>query len=276
MNDLVFIKRHQAVCDSLQVAEKFGKRHAEVLYAIEGRPCSCGGKGCRKCNYRGYQQRGILMDLGDVATSQLPTGKEDKNYQQFDLGVSATSQLPKMFQKICYIHPQNKQEYHKYLLNRDGFTLLAMGFTGQEALIWKLRYIQAFNLMEQNLLQHQSAVWKDTRAYQKAIRRQETDTIKLFVEYAESQGSTHADQYYTQFSLLANKASGITDRELATVQQLNVLAMIENMIARRIEECIAGNMPYKQIYQDCKGYVAGFQKYIGASTGVISSSQNTE
>ena len=88
------------------------------------------------------------------------------------------------------------------------------------------------------------------------------------MEYAESQGSTHADQYYTQFSLLANKASGITDRELATVQQLNVLAMIENMIARRLEECIAGNMTYKQIYQDCKSYVMGFQKYVGMNTGI--------
>lgn len=216
------------------------------------------------------------MDLGNVAASQLPTGKEDKNYQQFVLGVSATSQLPKMFQKICYIHPQNKQEYHKYLLNRDGFTLLAMGFTGQEALIWKLRYIQAFNLMEQNLLQHQSPVWKDTRAYQKAIRRQETDTIKLFVEYAQSQGSAHSDQYYTQFSLLANKAVGITDRELATVQQLNILAMVENMIARRIEELITGNMPYKAIYQDCKDYIAGFQKYIGVDTGMTFSCQSME
>ena len=276
MNDLVFIKGKQAVCDSIQVAEKFGKRHAEVLYAIEGRPCSCGGKGCPKCNYRGYQQRGLLMDLGDVATSQLLVDDEDRSQQQLNLGVCATSQLPQMFKKVRYIHPQNKQEYRKYLLNRDGFTLLAMGFTGQAALIWKLRYIQAFNLMEQTLLQHQSPVWSDTRTYQKAIRRQETDTIKLFVEYAESQGSIHADQYYTQFSLLANKAAGITDREMATVQQLNVLAMIENMIARRIEELIAENTPYKEIYQGCKGYVVGFQKYIGTNTGMMFSGQNME
>ena len=162
-----------------------------------------------------------------------------------------------MYQKSSYKDSRGRSKT-LYIMNRDGFTLLAMGFTGQEALIWKLRYIQAFNLMEQNLLQHQSPVWKDTRAYQKAIRRQETDTIKLFVEYAQSQGSAHSDQYYTQFSLLANKAVGITDRELATVQQLNILAMVENMIARRIEELITENMPYKAIYQDCKDYIAGF------------------
>ena len=34
MNDLVFIKRGQAVCDSLQVAEKFGKLHKNVVRSI--------------------------------------------------------------------------------------------------------------------------------------------------------------------------------------------------------------------------------------------------
>ena len=40
-----------------------------------------------------------------------------------------------------------KDEY----MNRDGFTLLAMGFTGKESLAWKLKYIQAFNFMEEKL-----------------------------------------------------------------------------------------------------------------------------
>lgn len=38
-----------------------------------------------------------------------------------------------------------------YHLTRDGFTLLAMGFTGKKALAWKLKYIQAFNDMEAEL-----------------------------------------------------------------------------------------------------------------------------
>lgn len=35
-----------------------------------------------------------------------------------------------------------------YYMNRDGFSLLAMGFTGKAALEWKLKYINAFNAME--------------------------------------------------------------------------------------------------------------------------------
>lgn len=38
-----------------------------------------------------------------------------------------------------------------YLMNRDGFTLLTMGFTGRKALQWKLKYITAFNEMEKQL-----------------------------------------------------------------------------------------------------------------------------
>lgn len=36
-------------------------------------------------------------------------------------------------------------------MDRDGFSLLAMGFTGEKALRWKLKYIQAFNGMETEL-----------------------------------------------------------------------------------------------------------------------------
>ena len=43
------------------------------------------------------------------------------------------------------------KKYPMYLMNRDGFSLLAMGFTGKAALEWKLKYIQAFNEMEKKL-----------------------------------------------------------------------------------------------------------------------------
>ena len=43
------------------------------------------------------------------------------------------------------------KQYPMYLMNRDGFSLLVMGFTGKAALEWKLKYIQAFNEMEKKL-----------------------------------------------------------------------------------------------------------------------------
>ncbi|WP_018123391.1 Rha family transcriptional regulator [Desulfovibrio oxyclinae] len=56
------------------------------------------------------------------------------------------------FVETPYVHPQNGQEYRMYLMDRDGFSLLVMGFTGDKALDWKLKYIEAFNKMEKALL----------------------------------------------------------------------------------------------------------------------------
>lgn len=43
------------------------------------------------------------------------------------------------------------RQVRAFEMNRDGFTLLAMGFTGDEALDWKLAFLDAFNRMEAEL-----------------------------------------------------------------------------------------------------------------------------
>lgn len=55
-----------------------------------------------------------------------------------------------MFDKATYINKQGHKQ-PMYYMNRDGFTVLAMGFTGDKALQFKLKYIEAFNKMEQML-----------------------------------------------------------------------------------------------------------------------------
>lgn len=64
------------------------------------------------------------------------------------LGVPKNGETPMLFMETTYTHEQNRQEYPMFLMNRDGFTLLAMGFKGKDALEWKLKYIKAFNNME--------------------------------------------------------------------------------------------------------------------------------
>lgn len=58
--------------------------------------------------------------------------------------------LKQMFDLSTYLDASNR-ERSEYLMNRDGFSLLVMGFTGKEALQWKMKYIAAFNEMEQEL-----------------------------------------------------------------------------------------------------------------------------
>lgn len=55
------------------------------------------------------------------------------------------------FHESHYKVENNNKSYPEYLMNRDGFCLLVMGFTGKEALTWKLKYIKAFNAMEKKL-----------------------------------------------------------------------------------------------------------------------------
>lgn len=80
-------------------------------------------------------------------------GKEHRNVMQSIKNLSAeNSAVTQMFYKSEYTAGTGKK-YPMYLMNRDGFTLLAMGFTGKAALEWKLKYIQAFNEMEKQLAQ---------------------------------------------------------------------------------------------------------------------------
>ena len=214
MNDLVFIQRGQAVCDSLQVAERFGKLHKNVMRTIAN---LLDNEAVRNELKNEPVNNGLKNELVDNGLKSEPV----------DNGLK--SEPVKMFQLSRY--KDAKGEYRKkYLMNRTGFSLLVMGFTGQEALIWKMKYIEAFNKLELALIQQQTPLWKDTRSYQKEIRRQETDVIKLFIQYAESQGSSHAERYYQLFSLLADRAAGITDRNLATAPQLHYLSQIEGII----------------------------------------------
>lgn len=55
-----------------------------------------------------------------------------------------------------------------YYLNRDGFTLLAMGFNGKKALDFKLKYINQFNKME-NQLKNQTPSLPTT--YKEALQK---------------------------------------------------------------------------------------------------------
>lgn len=81
-------------------------------------------------------------------------GKEHKHVldaiRELIKGCAENSADP-MFEETTYIHPQNGQTYPMFIMNRDGFTLLAMGFTGDKSLRFKLDYIKAFNAMEETI-----------------------------------------------------------------------------------------------------------------------------
>lgn len=74
----------------------------------------------------------------------------------------------------------------EYLLTRDGFTLLAMRFTGAKALTWQLKYIDAFNKMETYIKENQKpALPQDYLSALKALvaSEEEKAILKPKAEY---------------------------------------------------------------------------------------------
>ncbi len=159
-----------------------------------------------------------------------------------------------MFFKKFYKAEEGGRKYSMYLMNKDGFTLLAMGFTGKKALKFKLGYIEQFNAMEKKLQELSDPVRIATRYQGKLTRMKEADVIKQLVEYAKNQGSTHANKLYVVYTNLANKVVGLKggERDIASIKQLNTLDDVESMIFHIIQRGMVQCKHYKEIYQDCK------------------------
>ncbi|WP_062222230.1 Rha family transcriptional regulator [Aureimonas sp. D3] len=116
---VVFTRRGTVFANSRDVAKFFEKEHRHVLRDID--------------NLIAEMSEGGLL-----------------NFEQGGLPNSGEGGMPN-FGHTPYVDPQNGRTYRSFDMDRDGFTLLAMGFTGPRALKWKLRYIAAFNAMEATL-----------------------------------------------------------------------------------------------------------------------------
>ena len=89
----------------------------------------------------------IVTDSRSVAEN---FGKEHgKVLRAIDNLVSQNGLTKNMF--LEQTREYHGRDFRYYLMNRDGFSLLVMGFTGVKALGWKLKYIEAFNSMERKL-----------------------------------------------------------------------------------------------------------------------------
>lgn len=211
MDELITIRKDQAVTSSLQIAETFGRRHDRVLRAIEN----------------------LLVNV--------PKNGEVE------------------FQKSTYVDAKG-EERTIYFMNRDAFSLLVMGFTGKNAIEWKLKYISAFNAMEKLLAEKHTSAWIESRKQGKITRRNETDVIKELVEYAKAQGSTHSDMLYMTYTRLVNRIIGVKNRDNASILQINNLTLAEHIVLNTIRNGMAAGRAYKEIYQDSKTQLEAFSE----------------
>ena len=136
--------------------------------------------------------------------------KEHKNVLQSIENLVADNSAAKFFQLRTY--KNRGKEYPMYEMDRDGFSLLVMGFTGEKALQWKIKYIEAFNQMESELkrLYTERQQWQIERDKGVVIRHILTDTIKMKI--TESPNKRFAYPNYT--NLIYRNLFGKTAKEL--------------------------------------------------------------
>ena len=94
----------------------------------------------------------VVNDQVVVSSRQIADnfGKEHKDvlYAIREI-LTAENSAAKFFIESSY--SSRGKTFPEFLMNRDGFSLLVMGFTGGKAMEWKLKYINAFNAMETEL-----------------------------------------------------------------------------------------------------------------------------
>ena len=89
----------------------------------------------------GKRHDNVLRDV-DALLSQLPENSLQLNFEE-------TYQEQET--------PLGVKQARMFILYRDGFMLLVMGYTGKKALAMKLAYIEAFNRMEEELARQKEA-----------------------------------------------------------------------------------------------------------------------
>lgn len=117
-------------------------------------------------------------------------GKEHKNVLRDIESLGCSEEFGKLnFERTYYIDSQNKKR-PMYVMSRDGFTVLVMGYNGELAMKFKEAYINQFNAMEKELIGKRTE-----RAKGIAVRQSLTDTIARVKENERMHG--HAYSNYT-------------------------------------------------------------------------------
>ncbi|OYS80424.1 hypothetical protein CBG04_01060 [Limosilactobacillus reuteri] len=152
----VIIKNRNAVVNSRDVAKVFHKQHKNILRDIDR----------LKSDWSNFTR-----------LKSEPSKTLNSNLSPVDL--ETLNHVSKMKFDDCFLPStyitKDGRTVRSYDMNRDGFTLLTMGFNGRDALAFKLAYISRFNEMEQELTKRNTLY--DLEKY---LRKQLTDTIQQY------------------------------------------------------------------------------------------------
>ena len=154
-----------------------------------------------------------------------------------------------------------------YLLNEDqSYLMLTYIKNTPRARNLKKKLVAAFKKVRAQLANRDIA-----RLDGKEVRKSETDSIKLLVEYASAAGSKSASHYYANVTRMTNSLLGIEsgERDNLDANQLKQVAILEGVVDIAIRDGVKAEMQYKDIYQLAKERAAHVVQAIGVIGGEL-------
>ncbi len=160
------------------------------------------------------------------------------------------------FAESSYLNNQNKEQ-PLIVMSKDGFTLLAMGYTGKKAMNFKESYIAAFNAMEKALKEqvkpksHLEILVESAQALLEQSKRIEKMESRLDAMEREREENTR--------QLLAAKVS---EKELPTMRLRDNIRQLVNRYAnaRNISQSEVWHKVYDQLYYLSHISIRGYKK----------------
>ncbi len=169
-------------------------------------------------------------------------GKQHKNVMQQVrnlLGSAENSAHKNWFYKSTYLDAQGKQQ-PLFVMNRDGFSLLAMSLTGEKALQFKVAFIDLFDKMEKAIAGVQTTTPAIPKTFAEALRlaasqQEQIEEQQRLIEAKEKQIGESAPRVL--FSQAVESAeSSILIGELAKILCQNGIAIGEKRLFQWMRE----------------------------------------
>ena len=162
-------------------------------------------------------------------------GKQHKNIMQSIrniLGSAENSAHRKWFCESTYCDAQNKPR-PMFIMNRDGFSLLAMSLTGEKAMTFKVAFIEQFNRMEQAIKELAPATPAIPQTFAQALRlaAEQAETIEAQQKQLEAQAPKVAFA-----TAIINSPSSCGIDELAKLLKQNGIDMGEIRLFQWLRE----------------------------------------
>ena len=140
-----------------------------------------------------------------------------------------------------------------FLMNRDGFTLLVMGYTGEKAMKFKIAYIKQFNAMEQALIGKMKEREKGI-----AVRQALTKAIQQSNENERMHGRAYSTYTDVVYKVVFGKSAKQLREEYGITKKDNLrdcFSAEELSKVQSVEMIVGGLMNCGWGYDEIKGFI---------------------